>query len=42
MQGPSVVGNGAKVREDETEVLGGSREAAVCLASDLGAHSNSA
>jgi hypothetical protein len=41
MQGPSVVSNGAKVRENETEVLGGYREAAVCLASDLGAHSNS-
>jgi hypothetical protein len=36
MLGPSVVSNGAKVREDETEVLGGSREAAVCLASDWG------
>ncbi len=37
MQSPSVVSNGAKVREDETEVLAGSREVALCLAIDLGA-----
>jgi len=37
MQSPSVVSNGAKVREDETEVLAGSREVTLCLAIDLGA-----
>jgi len=35
MQSPSVVSNGAKVREDETEVLAGSREVALCLPIDL-------
>jgi hypothetical protein len=42
MQSPSVVSNGTKVREDKTEVLVGSREAAsvqvdLCLPIDLGA-----
>ncbi len=35
MPSPSVVSNGAKVREDETEVLAGSREVALCLPIDL-------
>jgi len=37
MQSPSVVSNGTKVQEDETEVLAGSREVALCLPIDLGA-----
>jgi len=36
MQSPSVVSNGTKVREDETEVLAGCREVALCLPIDLG------
>jgi len=35
MQSPSVLRNGTKVREDETEVLAGSREVALCLPTDL-------
>jgi hypothetical protein len=35
MQSPSVASNGTKVREDETEVLAGSREVASCLPIDL-------
>jgi len=35
MQSPSVVSNGTKVREDETAVLAGSREVALCLPIDL-------
>ena len=37
MQSPSVASNGTKVGEDETEVLAGSREVALCLPIDLGA-----
>jgi len=37
MQSPSVVSNGTKVRDDETAVLAGSREVALCLPIDLGA-----
>ena len=37
MQSPSVVSNGTKVREDETAVLAGSREVALCLPTGLGA-----
>ena len=36
MGSPSVVSNGTEVREDETEVLAGSREVALCLPIDLG------
>jgi hypothetical protein len=35
MRSPSVASNGTKVREDETEVLAGSREVASCLPIDL-------
>jgi hypothetical protein len=35
MQSPSVVSNGTKVREGETEVLACSREIALCLPIDL-------
>ena len=37
MQSPSAASNGTKVGEDETEVLAGSREVALCLPIDLGA-----
>jgi hypothetical protein len=37
MQRPSVVSNGTKVREDETEVLACSQEVALCLPLDWGA-----
>jgi hypothetical protein len=37
MRNPSVVSNGTKVREDETEVLAGSPEVPSCLPIDLGA-----
>src|SRR5437899_11832225 len=35
MRSPSVASNGTKVREDETEVLAGSREVGSCLPIDL-------
>jgi hypothetical protein len=35
MRSPSVASSGTKVREDETEVLAGSREVASCLPIDL-------
>jgi hypothetical protein len=37
MQSPFVASNGTKVGEDETEVLAGSREVALCLPIDMGA-----
>jgi len=42
MQRPFLVSNGTKVREDETEVLAGSREVACVYLSTWGPHSDSA